>query len=193
MGSWAYSTLRFQVYMAAFSVLLGCSGMRTAPFRGGSDYHSQSQGFEGPSSSTRDNHYPGTRGPFELTWPVKRVKINRGFIRAKRPHQGIDFGGQRGDEILAAHEGYVIYTGNGFRGYGKMVIIQYNDIWATLYAHLNRITVQEGDYLSKGEVIGKMGRTGRATGVHLHFELMRKKLPIDPMPLLNKDTQLVKR
>jgi murein DD-endopeptidase MepM/ murein hydrolase activator NlpD len=65
-----------------------------------------------------------------------------------------------------------------------MILLEYNDKWATLYAHLDRSRVKNGQEVKAGDVIGEMGRTGRATGVHLHFELMRDKQPIDPMPFL---------
>lgn len=83
--------------------------------------------------------------------------------------------------ILAAHEGVVVYAGNSFRGYGNMVLLEYNHQWATLYAHLDRIMVREGQKLRVGDKLGTMGRTGRATGVHLHFELIKNKQPIDPL------------
>lgn len=126
------------------------------------------------------------RGPFVLQWPVRKVKINRGFIGSgHQTHLGLDIGGRKGDPILAAHDGIVIYAGSGFRGYGKMIIIEYSPNWATLYAHLSGFKVRTGQEVSAGQVIGRMGRTGRATGVHLHFELMRDKEPINPEPYLN--------
>ena len=150
-------------------------------------YQSHSRGFQtqgrSPSEIVR-------QGPFRLYWPVDPVKITRGFIAA-RPHHGVDFDGEKNDPVYAAHEGYVIYSGSGFSGYGKMVIVRYDKKWASLYSHLNKISVKEGEYVRPRQVIGGMGRTGRATGVHLHFELMRNKLPIDPLPLLRRDQRLV--
>lgn len=139
--------------------------------------------------SDRPNYVP--RGAFRLYWPVHQIKINRGFRPAKDPnHQGMDLGGPKGAPILAAHEGIVVYTGKEFRGYGKMVLIEYNSEWATLYAHLDRIDVRQGQILNPGDPIGAMGRTGRASGVHLHFELMNNKLPIDPMSHLARNTKM---
>jgi murein DD-endopeptidase MepM/ murein hydrolase activator NlpD len=80
--------------------------------------------------------------------------------------------------------GTVIYTGREFKGYGKMVLIESGEGWATLYAHFDKILVSEGQRIHKGEVIGAMGRTGRATGVHLHFEIRKNRGPVDPLPLL---------
>lgn len=126
------------------------------------------------------------QGPFQLQWPVKKVVINRGFSNGgRKSHLGVDLGGRKGDSIYAAHDGIVIYAGAGFRGYGKMIILEYNKTWATLYGHLSRLKVKSGQEVYAGDLIGLMGRTGRATGVHLHFELMRDKQPVDPEPILN--------
>jgi len=118
-------------------------------------------------------------------WPVDDARLTRGFLPNKhRPHLGIDLASKRGTPILAAQGGLVIYTGREFRGYGKMVLVESGKGWATLYAHMDKIVVQEGQKISQGQLIGAMGRTGRATGVHLHFEIRKDKGPIDPLPLL---------
>lgn len=111
--------------------------------------------------------------------------MTRGFLPHKRrPHLGIDLAAPKGTPILAAQAGTVIYAGREFKGYGKMVLIESGDGWATLYAHFDKILISEGQRVRQGEVIGSMGRTGRATGVHLHFEIRRNRGPIDPLPLL---------
>jgi murein DD-endopeptidase MepM/ murein hydrolase activator NlpD len=133
------------------------------------------------------------RGPFQLRWPVKQVHFNRGFHPANDPkHAGIDFGGKRGTLILAAHEGVVIYEGHDFHGYGNMMIVEYNDEWATLYAHLDNFLVDEGMVVGGGTPIGAMGATGHATGVHLHFELMHAHQPVDPLPYLTQNATYTK-
>jgi murein DD-endopeptidase MepM/ murein hydrolase activator NlpD len=171
---------------------IGCSSLRTASYRTAvRGYQEQSEGYDGPRAPEPNAKRLTPHGPFRLDFPVETVKITRGFFKAKRPHQGIDFDGERNDPILAAHEGYVIYRGNGFSGFGNMIIIQYSDKWASLYAHLRSFNVREGDYVQLGDVIGKMGRTGRATGTHLHFELLKNKVPIDPLPLLQQGKRLV--
>lgn len=118
-------------------------------------------------------------------WPVDEARLTRGFLpKKRRPHWGIDLASKRGTPILASHGGLVIYTGREFRGYGKMVLIESGQGWATLYAHMDKILVQEGQKVSRGQLLGAMGRTGRATGVHLHFEIRKDRGPIDPLPLL---------
>lgn len=66
-----------------------------------------------------------------------------------------------------------------------MILLEYDPEWATLYGHLDRYLVKPGDVVQQGQVIGLMGRTGRATGVHLHFEVIQNKQPIDPLVLLD--------
>lgn len=118
-------------------------------------------------------------------WPVDDARLTRGFMpNLRRPHLGLDLAAPRGTPILASKGGTVIYTGREFRGFGKMILIESGNGWATLYAHLDKILVSEGQRVAQGEVLGAMGRTGRATGVHLHFEIRKSRGPVDPLPLL---------
>lgn len=126
--------------------------------------------------------------PF-FDWPVWEARMTRGFLpkvarKRKRPHKGIDLAAPRGSAILASHEGTVIYTGSGFKGYGKMIMIENSEGWATLYGHLDKIIVFEGKRVKQGEVIGALGNTGRSSGPHLHFEIRKLNGPVDPLPLL---------
>lgn len=131
------------------------------------------------------DHNPTIEQPITFDWPVDRARMTRGFLpNKKRPHLGIDLAAPKGTPILAAQAGTVIYAGREFRGYGKMVLIESGDGWATLYAHFDKILIAEGQKVRQGEVIGAMGRTGRATGVHLHFEIRKNRGPVDPLPLL---------
>jgi len=125
--------------------------------------------------------------PF-FDWPVLEARMTRGFLpngtkKRKRPHKGIDLAAQRGTAVMASHDGVVIYTGKQFKGYGKMVMIE-KDGWATLYAHLDKIVVYEGQKVRQGDVIGALGNTGRSSGPHLHFEIRKLDGPIDPLPFL---------
>lgn len=108
------------------------------------------------------------------------------FYRSKsnKRHEGMDFTGFRGAPVTASHSGRIIYAGRKFSGYGRVVLIEYNKKWASLYAHLNSFNVKTGQKVRAGQVIGKMGSSGRATGVHLHFELLRFKQPVDPSAYL---------
>ncbi len=121
-----------------------------------------------------------------LSWPLKKVKISQKFAPIwNASHQGLDFKANTGTPVLSSHSGKVVYAGRRLTGYGKTVIVEYSKFWSTLYAHLHHIQVKEGERLSKGDILGTVGQTGRATGSHLHFELMYKKQPINPLPYLN--------
>lgn len=164
---------------------------------GCASYRPQSRGYRSPSDYARSApsgsfHTANTapyspQGPFQLSWPVNRVKINRGFRPASdRNHEGVDLGGRRDTPILAAHDGVVVYVGSEFRGYGKMILLEYDHEWATLYAHLDNVDVSPGEVVKAGYDMGGMGRTGAATGVHLHFELLHNRKPVDPLPFLGR-------
>ncbi len=133
----------------------------------------------------------GSRPYFD--WPVDEARLTRGFSsdpvksprsRRKRPHLGVDLAAPKGSPILASHSGVVIYVGNGFKGYGKLIVVEDQNGWASLYAHLSRAFVREGQRVLQGEKIGAMGKTGRAFGVHLHFEIRTLNGPIDPLEYL---------
>lgn len=126
-------------------------------------------------------------------WPVDQARFTRGFSsdpvkaprsRRKRPHLGIDLAAPMGSPIYASHSGTVIYVGKDFKGYGKLIVIEDANAWASLYAHLSRAFVREGQKVAQGEKIGRMGKTGRAFGVHLHFELRTLQGPVDPLEYL---------
>lgn len=126
-------------------------------------------------------------------WPVWEARMSRGFLpkgtkRRRRPHKGIDLAAPRGVPVMASTDGLVIYTGKDFNGFGKMIMIETtgeNSGYATLYAHLDKIVVYDGQKVTQGEVIGALGNTGRSSGPHLHFEIRKSDgIPIDPLPML---------
>ncbi len=127
-------------------------------------------------------------------WPVWEARMSRGFLpngtkKRRRPHKGIDLAAPRGSAVMASQDGLVIYTGKAFKGYGKMIMIEAANSeagsgYATLYGHLDKILVFEGQKVRQGEVIGALGNTGRSSGPHLHFEIRKLDGPIDPLPLL---------
>jgi murein DD-endopeptidase MepM/ murein hydrolase activator NlpD len=126
-----------------------------------------------------------------LSWPV-RGRISRGFdLELRKPHQGLDIAAPRGTPILSSHDGIVIYAGKGFKGYGKLVMVEFGDRWATFYSHLSKITVREGQWIKRGQRIGIIGKTGNATGVHLHYELRYNRQAIDPLRYLPTGNTLI--
>ena len=92
------------------------------------------------------------------------------FRHTRRFHAGADFPSKLGTPVAAAGEGTVTFAGR-VRGYGNMISVDHGGGIATLYAHLRRIEVSPGARIAAGQRIGQVGRTGRATGPHLHFEV----------------------
>jgi murein DD-endopeptidase MepM/ murein hydrolase activator NlpD len=101
----------------------------------------------------------------------------------RRFHSGTDFAGPRGTPILSTGDGTVVFTGRQ-SGYGLMVEIRHPFGMTTRYAHLSRIHVSEGERVSRGDLIGDMGNTGRSTGTHLHYEVRRNGDPVNPMTFI---------
>lgn len=101
-----------------------------------------------------------------------------------RFHAGLDFGGNMGDPIQAAASGTVIQA-EYREGYGNTVIIDHGGGWTTLYAHLSRFNVSNGEVVEIGGLIGLVGSTGWSTGPHLHFEVRYRGSPRDPAKYLN--------
>jgi murein DD-endopeptidase MepM/ murein hydrolase activator NlpD len=179
-------TLRY-LFTATLIFLLSCSHYQSARFVPGNQEFSTPDEYLN-SPEVQQNRQHEDKGPFRLVWPVQKPKVNRGFNEGRGNHQGLDLGGRKGQPIFAAHGGTVIYVGSKFKGYGRMVLIEYDQDWATLYGHLTSYSVKVGQRVLAGQKIGGMGRTGRATGVHLHFELIKGKQPIDPLPYLKDET-----
>ena len=110
----------------------------------------------------------------------------RGKRTAKTPmrhHEGVDMSSPSGTPIHAAATGMVVRAAYS-PTFGRHVVIQHENGYTTLYAHMSKMLVTTGQSVEAGSVIGKVGRTGRATGPHLHFEVKRENASIDPEPLL---------
>ncbi|WP_438348382.1 peptidoglycan DD-metalloendopeptidase family protein [Paenibacillus sp. FA6] len=124
------------------------------------------------------------QGSGQFAWPVSGATISSTYgSRWGKQHKGIDLvSGNR--TIMAADEGVVTFTGN-ISGYGKAVIINHSNGYTTLYGHLRSFSVNQGQTVSKGSGIGVMGNTGRSTGTHLHFEILKNDVAQNPMKYLN--------
>jgi len=122
------------------------------------------------------------RGRF--SWPV-RGKVTREFgIRGTTKHDGIDISAPRDTPIKAANSGRVLYSGSEIKGYGNIIIIEHEQGFTTVYAHNDVNDVSEGEKVGRGQIIGKVGRTGTASGPNLHFEIRMNNRPINPRLLL---------
>lgn len=99
-------------------------------------------------------------------------------------HPAVDIANKNAPAVVAADGGTVISAISSRWGYGKHVVIDHGNGYKTLYAHLNRIYVKVGEKVSRGQAIGQMGSTGRSTGTHLHFEIIRNGIKVNPLKLL---------
>jgi len=120
-------------------------------------------------------------------WPVRSGYITSGFGYRVHPilkkyhlHTGVDFAGKRGTPIFATADGVVIFSGRE-SGYGCIVKIRHMDGLVTYYAHNQKNLVKRGDLVKKGQIIAKLGSSGRSTGPHVHFEVRKHGKAVNPM------------
>ncbi|EDP75337.1 M23 family metallopeptidase [Hydrogenivirga sp. 128-5-R1-1] len=120
-------------------------------------------------------------------WPVVGIITSdygwRRRGRAKEFHSGVDIGAFYGSKVVATAPGYVLFAG-WIRGYGKTVIIYHGYGYITLYAHMSSVVVKRGEEVSKNRVIGYVGSSGRTTGPHLHYEVIKYGIRQNPIAYL---------
>ncbi len=119
-----------------------------------------------------------------LRWPVKGVVTSKFGRRGSRMHDGIDIGAKEGTPVHAAASGVVVYADSRLSGYGKLVIIRHGRNLFTAYGHNQRMLVRKGAHVRAGDVIARVGHTGRASGPHLHFEVRQGSTPVNPLAYL---------
>lgn len=121
--------------------------------------------------------------PERFLWPVTGT-INSGFgPRGSTFHDGIDIAAAEGTPIHAIDRGEVIYS-DQLRGYGNIVIIRHSEGLVSVYAHNETNLVKQGQVVARGELVGRVGSTGRVTGPHLHFEIRRNNTAQNPLIFL---------
>ena len=124
----------------------------------------------------------------KMMWPVDGVISSPFGPRGRRKHMGVDIPMPPGTPIRVARDGVVSATGTnstpGFRGYGNFVLVDHGGGIKTLYAHCLKVGVKKGQHLRQGQVIATVGRTGRATTDHVHFEVRVNNKPVNPLPYL---------
>jgi murein DD-endopeptidase MepM/ murein hydrolase activator NlpD len=123
---------------------------------------------------------PRVKTDAEFQWPLVG-SINSPFgPRWGKFHSGVDIGSPHYQEVVAAADGEVIYAHDTAGPLGKAVVLQHGRGIRTVYAHLSVTIAREGDTVRQGQAIGGVGDTGRTTGPHLHFEVRRNGIPLDP-------------
>ncbi|HNW76716.1 MAG TPA: M23 family metallopeptidase [Bacteroidales bacterium] len=103
------------------------------------------------------------------------------FYKVKKFHEGIDFTSVVGTPIFATGDGTVTEAGRNQGGYGNMIVINHGYSYRTVYAHLSRIFVRPGQKVQRGQVIGYVGNTGKSTSPHLHYEVRKNNVPVNPI------------
>ncbi|MBN1595695.1 M23 family metallopeptidase [candidate division FCPU426 bacterium] len=124
-------------------------------------------------------------------WPVRGWITSRfgmrnsPFFEGTTFHQGLDIANEEGTSIKAPADGVITYTGwEG--GYGKLIVVDHGYGFSTRYGHCQRILVNIGQRVRRGQVIGFIGSTGRSTAPHLHYEIRTNGVPVDPLKYLKK-------
>ncbi|ABE53657.1 peptidase M23B [Shewanella denitrificans OS217] len=112
---------------------------------------------------------------------------NDPFNGRRTMHKGIDFAGTEGADVIATAAGVVTWAGNMF-GYGELVEIDHGNGLRTRYGHNKALSVNVGDVVAKGEKIANMGSSGRSTGPHVHYEVLRSGQQIDPRKYVYRKT-----
>lgn len=129
----------------------------------------------------------------KLSWPLAgrgRSSVTSPFGYREDPmsggtsfHKGIDIDGAREERVLSAAAGEVVYSGR-MSGYGTVVMVDHGNRLLTVYAHLSRSIVKLEERVTRGQTIGYVGSSGRASGTHLHFEVRYKGVSVDPIKYL---------
>jgi murein DD-endopeptidase MepM/ murein hydrolase activator NlpD len=163
---------------ASFLPLMLAMPLNTSPF--------VVLGRESGSSRTPE-HQP--LGPVPADWPYGSGRFTwpvYGWLSQsyRYDHRAIDVAANQGTPVTAADRGVVVRAGWNDQGYGRFVVVDHQIDYVTLYAHLDRILVSEGDVVGQGQVIGTVGSTGNSTGPHLHFEIRDFGRLANPLELL---------
>ncbi|MFH1601452.1 MAG: M23 family metallopeptidase [Candidatus Shapirobacteria bacterium] len=130
------------------------------------------------SQTVQAGSFSGAKGTF--VWPTSG-RITQNFVWY---HPGTDIANKSGPVVVAADAGQVVSVIYARYDYGNHVVLDHGNGYRTLYAHLSSISVSAGQTVSQGQQIGIMGSTGRSTGVHLHFEVIKNGVKINPLSVL---------
>jgi len=158
-------------------------------------------GDPAPAPAAPNSFEPADPAHLDLLWPVEtrtissawgprmrsktiKVRAARRRVRYRGSHKGVDLTAPTGTDVFAVLDGQVIASGKQ-KGYGNYVMLDHGNGIVTLYGHHRRNFVQEGEIVRRGQKIAEVGRTGNATGPHLHFELRKDGAAQNPLPYLN--------
>ncbi|MBE9528022.1 MAG: peptidoglycan DD-metalloendopeptidase family protein [Proteobacteria bacterium] len=121
------------------------------------------------------------KGERLFSWPIKGTVSSRFGTRGSARHDGLDIRAPKGTSIKAAERGKVVFVSKSYDKYGRIIILEHNNDYFTVYAHNSKNSVKLGQSVAKGQSIGKVGKSGNATGYHLHFEVRKGKQVLNPL------------
>ena len=130
------------------------------------------------ASNTADLHVMPTKGTLSSNFGKRKLSKKKA-----REHKGVDLSAKRGAPVVSAATGHVTFVGRK-GAYGNMIEIDHGNGLITRYAHLDKTAVKEGTKVKTGQMIGTVGRTGRTTGVNLHFEVIKFNQQVDPLTIV---------
>jgi len=116
-----------------------------------------------------------------VQYPLEKMSVSQGFSRY---HPGVDLAAPYGEEILPIKPGVVEEAGFSTSGYGNMVIVNHGGGMTSLYAHLSKVSVKQGQEVTPDTVIGKVGASGHTSGSHLHLEIRKDGRAVNPFSVL---------
>ncbi|WP_457667535.1 peptidoglycan DD-metalloendopeptidase family protein [Thiolapillus sp.] len=125
---------------------------------------------------------PAKAGSLHWQWPTRGKVLSR-YSSSDPSRSGIEIGGRKGQKILAAEGGEVVYVGSGLIGYGQLIIIKHNNKYLSAYGHNSSLLVKEGDRVKRGQHISNMGVTNQGKSL-LYFEVRRYGKPVNPLAYL---------
>jgi murein DD-endopeptidase MepM/ murein hydrolase activator NlpD len=144
------------------------------------------QPYIAPPEETAPVAEPAGTSPEHFSWPVKgKILAAFGPKRGGVYNDGINIAAPVGTNVKAAADGVVIYAGDGLEGYGNLVIVKHSGGWITSYAHNREILVKRGTKVRRGQVLAKVGETGRVSKPQLHFGLRHGRKVMDPLQYLS--------
>lgn len=123
---------------------------------------------------------------------IKQISSYFGYrtdpiYKVTKYHSGIDFAASKGTEVYASGDGLVVNVEKNYWGYGNVVTIDHGYGYETRYAHLSKFAVKKGQKVKRGQLVGYVGNTGKATGPHLHYEVLKNEIQVDPIHFFFND------
>lgn len=174
--------------MVAAGLTTGCQTTRAVFFEPDPVAHAASSPLPAPETDLKQAAF-NINACMPAGWPIdcdQRKVISPFGPRGNRMHRGMDIKGEYGVPVRATADGMVVYSGV-MSGYGNIVVVDHGNGYQTAYAHLKDRKVSDGDMVARGGVVGGLGRTGRATTHHVHYEVRRSGRAINPMPYVQGD------